>query len=365
MKGHVFTQAKRRAKALKRRRKGLCLEDQAIADKTRERYTKAVFELLPILEASSFELEDTLCEWIENCFAQGGCITYISDALSGLQHFAPWVKGQISKAWRLFKIWRKVERPKQAPPLPCTFALALVSRAVEIEDLELAAMLCLGFWGLLRTGELLLVQKRHVLIKGQEMIVQLGYTKTGLRRAVDENVMIHHVATILICEAVFANKRDEDPLWSRQAQSFRENFRRLLKFFGLPPMFRPYSLRRGGATDDFRSHGLMERTLLKGRWGTSLAVRQYIQEGLSDLTRLRVQEKTAQLLQTYIDRLAWGPSVSRAGDVEGKRTNFFSASNSNSEMLKWSVLQWHECGHMAWAGPAKMDLYQNGGPSRC
>ena len=233
----------------------------------------------------------------------GGCITHISDALSGVQHYCPSFKGQITKAWKLFRIWRKVERPRQAPPLPTTFSLALISRALEQEDLEMSAMLCLGFWGLLRTGELLQVKKQHILIRGREMIVQLGYTKTGLRRAVDENVLVLNEITVLICDALLQSKCDEDRIWSRTPHQFREQLRQLIKFFGLTPSFRPYSLRRGGATDDFREHGLMEKTLLKGRWGTSLAARQYIQEGLSDLTRLRVSEKTAMLLQFYAHRL--------------------------------------------------------------
>ena len=259
--------------------------------------------LLPCLEASKEPLEEALCEWIENSFADGDCITYVSDSLSGLQHFCPWVKGQISKAWKLFRIWRKVERPKQAPPLPTSFTLAMLSRSLELEDLEMAAMLCLGFWGLLRTGELMLIRKRHILLRPQEMIVQLGYTKTGLRRAVDENVLITHKITFLVLQTMLDLKSDADLLWSRTPHAFRLSFKQLISFFGLASAFRPYSLRRGGATDDFRAHGLMEKTLLKGRWGTSLAARQYVQEGLSDLTRLRVPFSTAQLLQQYADRL--------------------------------------------------------------
>ena len=296
-------QSRKRLRAARRRRKGLCLEDQGICEKTRARYSKAVSLLLLHLEASEEPFEEALCSWIESFFAAGGCITYVSDSLSGLQHYCPAFKGHINKAWKLFRIWRKVERPQQAPPLPTAFTLALLSRTLELEDLEMASLLCLGFWGRLRTGELMLVQKRHILLRPKEMIVQIGYTKTGLRRAVDENVLITHSTTLMVCGALLDMKTDEDLLWSQTPHAFREKFRHLLKYFGLAPSFRPYSLRRGGATDDFRSHGLMERTLLKGRWGTSFAARQYIQEGLSDLTRLRISSHTAHLLQSYINRL--------------------------------------------------------------
>ena len=277
----------------------MALEDSGISDKTRDRYAAGVTKILPYLETSPLGLEDAVCKWIEDNYWKGQCITYISDTLSGLQHFLPWCKGNLTKAWKLFRIWRKIERPKQAPPLPISFVLGLLGRCIEENKLELAVLIAVGFWGLLRTGELLQLQANHVLIGTREMILQLGYTKTGLRRAVDENVVVHHPLAILFTTALLQEKGTQERLWSGTPQLFRDEFHRLISFFRLSESFRPYSLRRGGATAEFKAHGQMEKTLLKGRWGTSLAARQYIQEGLSELTRIRIPPATANLLKHY------------------------------------------------------------------
>ena len=224
----------------------------------------------------------------------------MSDTLCGLQHFAPWCRGRLIESWKLFRIWRKVERPKQAPPLPEAFVLSLLGRAIFLNHLRLAVCLCLGFWGMLRTGEIMKVQTSHLLLSKGDVIVQLGETKTSLRRAVDENVVIRHEITHLLCQALLdLNGRTEKTVWLETPMQFRKEFADLIQFFQLNRQFRPYSLRRGGATADFQAHGQMERTLLRGRWNTSTAARQYIQQGLGALTEIRTTPTALKLLNQY------------------------------------------------------------------
>ena len=77
--------------------------------------------------------------------------------------------------------------------------------------------------------------------------------------------------------------------WDRSGSSFRSLFRRVLVALHVDSLnFRPYSLRRGGATYEMQSHGLMERTLIRGRWKNSNVARLYICDGLAMLPRLRM-----------------------------------------------------------------------------
>ena len=178
--------------------------------------------------------------------------------------------------------------------------MALIGRTLELENLRFCLCLCLGFWGMLRTGELFELRLHHLLLKGNTLVVRLGDTKTGVRRQVDENVVVQHPGTVAICRTVLELfGRTQSKLWNRSTPDFKTQFKLLLKFFHLPRSFRPYSLRRGGATEDFRQHGLMERSLLRGRWGSSGAARQYIQEGLSMLTKLSLSPPSQALLAHY------------------------------------------------------------------
>ena len=311
-----------RLKAWRRRRRGtIALEDRSLTANTRVRYFNAVRKVVPILEASSVPWDETLVAWIDEQYLSGEGITGVGDALCGLQHFAPFCKGHLCQAWKLYRVWCKVEKPRQAPPLPYIVFLGILGRSVEQESIRMTALLALGFWGMLRTGELLKLQFRHILLAGDTAVVQLGQTKTGLRRAVDENVVLYDTVPRLILSTLMDIHKDSSPratIWPYSAQEFRDQYKQLLNFFCIGQIFRPYSLRRGGATEDFRVHGLMERTLIRGRWGTSTAARQYIQEGLSALTGIHIPPKFLKLLKQYavfyFSDLA--PARSDPGDVE-------------------------------------------------
>lgn len=96
-----------------RNRAGIRLRDYSIAAKTRARYTSAVARLLPYLEAqpSLNDFDGIVCEWVEKEWARGEPLGHIADALSGLHHFWPEMKGRLREAWRLFKSWRRIETP--------------------------------------------------------------------------------------------------------------------------------------------------------------------------------------------------------------------------------------------------------------
>ena len=65
---------------------------------------------------------------------------------------------------------------------------------------------------------------------------------------------------------------------------FRQTFEQLLTAVGCNRMgFKPYSLRRGGATMHFRRHQNFEATLLLGRWADSRTARIYLEDAVQTL----------------------------------------------------------------------------------
>ena len=93
------------------------------------------------------------------------------------------------------------------------------------------------------------------------------------------------------------------PIWSKSAQSFRNAYAHHLKKFDLMSHgFRPYSLRRGGATALFQSTGSMEQALLKGRWASTKVAKIYLADGLSFLPDLRLSNKSKEML------VKWAPN---------------------------------------------------------
>ena len=90
--------------------------------------------------------------------------------------------------------------------------------------------------------------------------------------------------------------------------SFRAWWRRAIAELGLDPeIFRPYGLRRGGATEFYRRTGSLEATLFRGRWSSLRTARAYIVEGMSllaqgsiDLSKVPGARLYLQALRTFL-----------------------------------------------------------------
>ena len=176
--------------------------------------------------------------------------------------------------------------------------------SIEHCDLEFARMIALGFYTLLRTGEMLQIRPCDLLLGQSNGVVSLTDTKTGLRNAAKETVSFSSLLALETLRETVAWKNSlglyRVPIWSRSAQSFRNVFSHHIKRFNLEiHQFRPYSLRRGGATALFQNTGSMESALLKGRWSSTKVAKIYLSDGLSFLPGLRFSEKSKAMLEQW------------------------------------------------------------------
>ena len=280
--------SKRTKTERKQQRKNVRLWDAGITKRTQARYFNALSKLLPVLTGifTALDLDDKVSNWIETAWEDGEALHLVSDALCGLHHYEGWTKGMIPMSWKLFQIWKKLEAPDRAPPLTADILYAWGNYAIEHNQVLLGALLCLGFFALLRTGEILALRPIDVLVGDTKAILSLQHTKSGQRDNVGEMVMVDDFLTVeLLRTAMSLHKRsmsDKVPLWPYSAEAFRRHFRKYCDKFDLSQhKFRPYSLRRGGATHLFQCSGSMELALLKGRWTSSRVARIYIYIGWS------------------------------------------------------------------------------------
>lgn len=274
-------------------RKNILLENVGITEATQQRYFTAVSRMAHLLKEVTTEasLDDLVATWIQEEFEDGTPLYLVGDALSGIHHFEPYTRKRLPKSWRLYTIWRKYEVPCRAPPLTQDITLAMAGWCLRHGELTMCALLLLGFHALLRTGELLSVRACDFLLDDNQGLVSLPRSKSGLRNNSQETVSLHDPVTIEALRAVISNQNrlgyNKLPLWQKSGSAFRALFAKVLTRLHVEHLsFRPYSLRRGGATWEMQSHGLMERTLLRGRWKNSNIARIYIQDGLSLLPKL-------------------------------------------------------------------------------
>lgn len=295
------TQSQRRAA-----RNNVVLAEIGVSASTRSRYFYAVNRLRPILDqiSTETELDDCIAAWIQSEFEDGTPLYLVGDALSGLHHLEPFTKRKLVRSWQLYSTWRKYEVPMRAPPLPQDLVLGMAGWCLCHGELAMGAMILLGFHALLRTGELLAVRPCDFLFSENSGLVSLPSSKSGLRNNAKESVSLHDPSTIATLQAMVEVKSSlglqNVPCWDRSGSAFRALFSRVLSSLGLEALhFRPYSLRRGGATYEMQTHGQMERTLLRGRWRNSNIARIYICDGLSMLPKMKMTWEAKKKVSQY------------------------------------------------------------------
>ena len=301
---HKRTRSERKAA-----RQGLDLRNAGVTDKTRAAYFVALCLLLPFIENVKNEAElDLACsEWVALCWEDGESLYTVGNALSGLHFFEPFTKRKIPSAWKLFANWKKMEWPARAPPLTSDIVLSLAHYALSHNDPFFCCLLTLGFFTLLRTGELLQLKGQDLLVNSKRLVVSLKDTKTGKRNAADEMVTTDHASTVMVAQTIREILASHNllhcKLWAFSGQAFRNRFDSYIRRFHLQSFaFRPYSLRRGGATWIVQSTGSMELALLKGRWASHRVARIYIADGLSKLPDILLSERSRHLLDFWHPR---------------------------------------------------------------
>ena len=151
------------------------------------------------------------------------------------------------------KAWVVHEVPNRAPPLPLEHVEAMVGYNLFKQRPLFALSLLLGFFGLLRTGEILSVNLSQVSVSQPKgpAVISLGLTKAGKRQGAAESVTIHIED---VCRRLFQWK-SQAPNHSKltiSSYQWRKTFNDTLTALSFNSVdFRPYSLRRGGATHFF------------------------------------------------------------------------------------------------------------------
>ena len=281
-------------RAKQRRRLGT-LQELTVQPATKQRYNRAIDGFLSFLQRNDIvlprqraQLDPLVCEYLEFLWSSGQGRAVASDTVAGLQDQDVCLRGQLQGAWRLLKTWSVNELPNRAPPLPAHVLHAMVGWALFHQQFTFAVSLLLGFYGMLRTGEILELRASQLLCEASQakVLVSLGMTKGGKRQGAAESAIIGYDLVVKFVRHWKLLAPDKTPLAS-SAANWRSLFTAALEALKLQDMgFRPYSLRRGGATWWFSKHHSLDKILLQGRWQTPKTARIYINEGLSILAEL-------------------------------------------------------------------------------
>ena len=278
------------------------LKELTVQPATRLRYNKALDQFLLFLKESRLQLPrqrdrvDALAaEYLEHLWFSGKGRGLASDTLASLQDQDPRLKGQLQLSWRLLKTWHTHEIPSRAPPFPEQVLHCLVGWGLMQKQFGFAVSLLVGFYGMLRTGELLSLRHRDFSFSVQSgvAVVNLGYTKGGQRMGVIESVTLTHELTLRFLRQWLKLSSPAHSFCS-SAATWRSLFHQGIVALKLKSFeFRPYSLRRGGATWYFTKYGSLDRVMVIGRWQAARTARLYLNEALATLADMRLEPHRA------------------------------------------------------------------------
>lgn len=248
--------------------------------------------------ASWDELDEACGEYIEALWSEGDSLCAAQDCLSGLKHLYPSAQGHLRFAWRLCKAWSKAEPPQRAMPIPPVVVLGLAGFFVEAGLIDMCALLLVGFDAFLRSGELFNIIKKDVVMYDKKALIKLPSTKTGNREGHVQMVVVESPVALRWLRRRLSGLQPGARLSQRSPKKLRELFLAALEGFELHDQHITwYSLRRGGASWDFLSHGLMEKTLLRGRWQSHKAARVYVQDAAATVADLQIPRASRAALQ--------------------------------------------------------------------
>ena len=290
-------EAERPEERARQRQKLGTLRNLTVQPATRKRYMNATDAFLrflrdenQVLPQNKALVDPLVCDYLEHLWSSGAGRALACDTLAGLQDMQPNLRNQLPGAWRLLKTWHVNEIPNRAPPIPEHVLHAMAGWAFFKGHYSFGVSLLVGFYTMLRTGELLGVRSSHMVSSGHhgQVLISLGFTKGGKRHGAAESVILGFEPAVKLVQQ-WKLKASPTTGLARSPANWRSLFNECLQSLKLCQHgFRPYSLRRGGATFWFTKHQSFDRILVQGRWHTQKSARIYLNEGLSVLASMRI-----------------------------------------------------------------------------
>ena len=214
----------------------------------------------------------------------------------------PHYRGLVASAWQTLKKWEEAEPVERSMIMPAALFQAAISLCILWSWPKVAAVLFLGFHGLLRPNEILplkradLVLPRDVLSTELIAYVRILHSKTS-RFMLRQHSRVSDQLAVAYLDHLFGCLPAEQLLFNCSAGVFRTRWNRLFKYLGVETAEKkrgitPKSLRGSGASWLFHHTEDVERVLWRGRWQSRRTLEHYLQDVMGQvLLSELIQEK--------------------------------------------------------------------------
>ena len=283
------------------------LRSQVIRSSTEERYKEVFHRFLKFhrlhanfVVASFEEFDELSSEYIEMLWETGEPKSLANYTLAALQYFRPQLKQHLPWSWKLVKVWNQVEIPIRATPMSPNLLLAYAGVALKWRQPRFAWLILVAFGLFLRTGEMLTLKRSDISFGQDSAVVFIASSKGAKKKFLPLERLELTEATPLwaLRELCKTPGRSRDSfLWGESRRAFMSLWHDITNHLGLGDCnYKPYSLRRGGASSAYRLGATLDELVSKGRWQHVHTARIYLDTGLQALATLTLPDSSKPLV---------------------------------------------------------------------
>ena len=199
---------------------------------------------LEILERKPLDAEE-ISNWLSlygrDLHASGRSYGKYSETINAVAMIRPILKRQLGGAWDIASSWLLDEPYEHHPAMPASILISLVTIGLLWGWPRESAILCLGWAGLLRVGEILNAKRSDLVLPEESapgidyILLRLEEPKTRGRSARHQAARIEPRDLVLLISAVFYSLSPTEKLWKMSSATLRKRFSQLLGGLGILP----------------------------------------------------------------------------------------------------------------------------------
>ena len=183
---------------------------------------------------------------------------------------------------------------------------SLCEAAIDAGYTEFLTLLLVGFYGLLRIGEVFGLHCGDCSFSdsNKQVVLTLRLTKTSKPSGGSETVVIDNPLAVACLKIMCEAKLPGQPVFAFSYYQFRKTLTELLHTCGLQEWYiTVHSLRRGGATYLFQLANSYHHVAEIGRWSSLKACRLYVQQAVAEAADLNLTSRRLNKLRARFREL--------------------------------------------------------------
>ena len=264
---------------------------------------------VPLLVQDVEELNTSLEAYGRSLFRHGRSRGEFVNLILGIVDARRLLRRQLSAAWDFVALWKSRYPGGNRIALPEELVRAMTTVSLYWGWVRFAATLRLGFYALLRPGEIANATRRGIVLpedlcrsplEDWRVYVHVGSPKTKGAGARQQHGRSEDPATCCLARRVLSRVSDDGGVWGGSSTLFRARWNAVCRALDIPfhevSGVTPASMRGGGATTLFEATNNIEEVRYRGRWSSANMCEIYVQEvgghkflaGLPPATRARI-----------------------------------------------------------------------------